>query len=209
MYEAFPDRQFVLYDEKTDEVLAEGHTIPCYWDGTDSGLAAGIDATIAEAFALKTAGAVTNTLCALAAEIVPHQHQRGLSSAVLRAMSELARSAGLKSLIAPVRPSLKERYPLVPIERYVSWKGSDGQPFDPWMRTHVRLGGRIATPIPKSLLIRGTVAEWESWTDMAYPESGHYVFPRGLTTLHVDREADLGTYWEPNVWIVHGPLQER
>ena len=123
-------------------------------------------------------------------------------------MSELARSAGFTSLIAPVRPSLKERYPLVPIERYVTWSGSDGQPFDPWIRTHVRLGGRIARPIPRSLLITGTVANWESWTDMAYPETGDYIFPHGLTTVRVNREADLGTYWEPNVWIVHGPLRD-
>jgi hypothetical protein len=27
--------------------------------------------------------------------------------------------------------------------------------------------------------------------------------PSGLATLHVDREADRGLYWEPNVWVVH------
>jgi hypothetical protein len=25
----------------------------------------------------------------------------------------------------------------------------------------------------------------------------------------VDRPADVGTYWEPNVWIVHGPLRSE
>ena len=28
--------------------------------------------------------------------------------------------------------------------------------------------------------ISGTVAEWEEWTETAFPESGEYVFPRGL-----------------------------
>jgi hypothetical protein len=51
--------------------------------------------------------------------------------------------------------------------------------------------------------ITGTLREWETWTDMAFPESGDYVFPEGLAPLHVDRSADLGSYWEPNVWIVH------
>ncbi len=51
--------------------------------------------------------------------------------------------------------------------------------------------------------ITGSVAEWESWTGLDYPESGEYRFPSGLATLQVDREADLGSYWEPNVWIVH------
>jgi hypothetical protein len=38
---------------------------------------------------------------------------------------------------------------------------------------------------------------------MAFPESGEYVFPAGLATVNIDREADIGSYWEPNVWIVH------
>ena len=38
---------------------------------------------------------------------------------------------------------------------------------------------------------------------MAFPESGDYWFPDGLATVQIDREADLGTYWEPNVWMRH------
>ena len=79
-------------------------------------------------------------------------------------------------------------------------------PFDPWMRVHARVGGRILRPVPESLLITGTVAEWEEWTDMAFPETGSYVFPRGLAPLDVDREADVGRYFEPNVWMAHSPL---
>jgi hypothetical protein len=51
--------------------------------------------------------------------------------------------------------------------------------------------------------ITGTVAEWESWTGLAFPESADYVFPEGLATVHIDRNADRGSYWEPNVWMVH------
>jgi hypothetical protein len=38
---------------------------------------------------------------------------------------------------------------------------------------------------------------------MPFPESGSYVFPAGLAPLGVDREADIGSYWEPNVGLVH------
>ena len=38
LYEIFPDWQFVLYDPGDGTVLAEGHTIPVVWDGTDTGL---------------------------------------------------------------------------------------------------------------------------------------------------------------------------
>jgi len=208
LYEVFPEYQFCLYDAERGEVAAEGHTIPCYWDGTTAGLGPGIDATIAAGFARRESGDAVNTLSALAAEIVPRYQSRGLSALMLRRMAGIGRSAGLTSLIAPVRPSWKERYPLTPIERYVQWTRPDGEPFDPWIRVHVRLGGRIAAPIPESMLITGTVSEWERWTALDYPESGDYVFPRGLATLRIDLAADRGTYWEPNVWIVHAPVPE-
>jgi hypothetical protein len=118
-------------------------------------------------------------------------------------MAALARRAGLGGLIAPVRPSWKERYPLAPIERYALWRRADGLPFDPWLRVHVRLGGEILRPEPESLRITGSVSEWETWTEMAFPESGSYVFPHGLAPVRIDRERDTGAYWEPNVWVRH------
>jgi len=38
-------------------------------------------------------------------------------------------------------------------------------------------------------------------------QSGDYVFPAGLSTVHIDRDNDLGEYWEPNVWIIHPPVR--
>jgi hypothetical protein len=147
-----------------------------------------------------------DTLCALAAEVAPEARRGGLAGQLLGGMRELAGRPGLRRLIAPVRPSWKERYPLAPIERYVTWRREDGALLDPWMRLHERLGARVATPLPESMLISGTVAEWEQWTGLALPESGDYVFPHGLAPLHVDREADRATNWEPNVWMVHPEL---
>jgi hypothetical protein len=57
------------------------------------------------------------------------------------------------------------------------------------------------------LRITGTVDEWEAWTSMAFPETGDYVFPEGLAPVHIDREADVGSYWEPNVWMIHPDLR--
>jgi hypothetical protein len=34
-------------------------------------------------------------------------------------------------------------------------------------------------------------------------ESDEYVFAGGLAPVTIDREADSGTYWEPNVWMRH------
>jgi hypothetical protein len=57
--------------------------------------------------------------------------------------------------------------------------------------------------IPHSLHITGTVGQWESWMHMQFPETGDYVFPAGLATVHIDRDDDTGEYWEPNIWIIH------
>jgi hypothetical protein len=144
-----------------------------------------------------------NTLCAMAIEIPPRHQRRSLSRTMIAAMAGIAADHGLQDLIAPVRPSSKERYPLTPIERYASWTREDGLPFDPWMRVHARLGGETLRPERESLYIEGSVREWEEWNEMVFPESGEYVFPRGLAPLTIDREHDVGRYWEPNVWIRH------
>ncbi len=203
LYDEFASWQFTLYDNDEGAALAEGHTIPVHWDGTDTGLGPGIDAAIAAGFSLRAAGGTADTLCALAAEIPPRNRRRGLSAVLLKAMAGLAREAGMEHLIAPVRPNLKERYPTIPIERYVRWTRTDGSAFDPWMRVHLDLGARLGPTLPDSMTITGTVAEWESWTELAFPETGDYVFPQGLATVRIDRERDRGEYYEPNVWLIH------
>jgi hypothetical protein len=139
----------------------------------------------------------------MAAEIRPGYQGGGLAAELLRLMRAVAERQGLGAVLACVRPSWKERYPLAPIDEYAHWTREDGLPFDPWIRVHVRLGAELSRPEPRSLRITGTVAEWESWTEMAFPVSGDYVFPQGLATVSIDREADRGLYFEPNVWLVH------
>jgi GNAT superfamily N-acetyltransferase len=197
--EEFPEFQFALLDG--DVVVAEGHTAPLAWDGADATLPAGIDDALRAAVLARRAGDPVDTLCAMAAEVSPSARQRGVAAELLRGMRELAGRHGLRRFIAPVRPSWKERYPLTAIERYVTWRRADGQLLDPWMRLHERLGARVSTPLPESMRITGTVAEWESWTGLAFPEDGDYVFPHGLAPLRV--EAGIGRYVEPNVWIIH------
>jgi hypothetical protein len=56
---------------------------------------------------------------------------------------------------------------------------------------------------PLSMTIPGKVADWESWTDMCFPESGTYVISGALNPITMDLEADVGRYIEPNVWMRH------
>ena len=196
----------MLYDEERQEVIAEGHTIPCDWDGTPDGLGDGIDAMLAAAFIARADGRSATALCALAAEVRPRFQGGGLASRMLDAMTEIARDSGLDELIAPVRPCFKDRYPITPIEEYVAWTREDGELFDPWIRIHTRRGEQIVKPIPHSMRITGTIAEWEEWTGMSFPGDGHYTFAAGLAPVEIDHKHDRGSYWEPNVWIVHAAL---
>jgi hypothetical protein len=197
LVEERPDFQFHVVDG--DEILARARSVPLRWNGTLEDLPAGIDGAIARAF--DEGGA--NTLCAMVIMVPRDVQGRGASRLALQAMRDIAREHGLGALIAPVRPNWKERYPLTPIERYAAWRRDDGLLFDPWMRVHERLGGEVLKPEPRSLRITASVAEWEERTAMAFPETGEYVFPGGLATLAVDREQDVGRYWEPNVWMRH------
>ena len=193
-----PEFQFHVLDDG-GEILARARSIPVRWDGTVEDLPAGIDGAIARGF--DEGGA--NALCALVIMVPRDLQSRGLSAAAVGAMRDVAVEHGLSSLIAPVRPSWKERYPLAPIERYAAWRRADGLLFDPWMRVHERLGATVLKPEPRSLRITGTIAEWEEWTRMSFPESGEHWFPAGLATVAIDLDADCGGYWEPNVWMQH------
>lgn len=198
LIEERPDFQFHLVGE-ADEILARARSIPIRWDGTIDDLPGGIDGAITRGFEEGAA----NVLCALVI-VIPHDRQgRGLSRVALEGMVQLARRHALTAVVAPVRPSWKERYPLVPIERYAEWRQSDGLLFDPWMRVHERLGAPILKPEPHSLRITAPVVDWEEWTGLSFPASGEYWFPRGLATLAIDRDSDRGSYWEPNVWMCH------
>jgi GNAT superfamily N-acetyltransferase len=190
--------QLLFIDERTGQAVARGRTIPFRWDGTLDDLPAGIDAVGIRAV---TDSAAPSALSALAAEVDPGYQGSGLSALLVTSMRAVARLHGLAPLLAPVRPNWKDRYPLTPIERFSRWRRDDGLLFDPWMRTHERLGGKVLRSESRSLEITAPVVDWERWTDLLLPEPGRYIFPGGLAPLDV---ADgTGSYFEPNVWMIH------
>jgi len=140
-------------------------------------------------------------LMAIAISIAPGRQGQQLSSRMIQTFTDNARAAGLSSVIAPVRPTWKERYPLIAIERYIEWRRDDGSHFDPWIRIHERVGGEILAPAPESMTIRLPAVEWEALTGMRFPDDGEYVLPGGLATLSM--HDGIGTHIEPNVWVLH------
>jgi hypothetical protein len=198
LYPRHAGLQVLFTDGRSGQLIARGRTIPFHWDGALETLPAGIDALGLQAIGEPDRATAVS---ALAAEVDPGYQGRGLSGLVVAAMGIAARQHDLAPLVAPVRPSWKDRYPLIPIERYATWRREDGLPFDPWVRVHARLGARILRAEPRSMEITGARSDWEAWTQMAFPDDGEYVFPGGLAPLTVTGE--VGAYWEPNIWMQH------
>lgn len=186
-----------------DDVVAGGWGVPFAWDGTTPGLPDGYDSVLAESVDGQEAGRRPTTLSFMAAAVAAGHDRRGLATTVLQELTRRAREGGLQHVVAPLRPTWKHRYPTVGMATYASWVRADGLSIDPWLRTHQRMGAVVLGPASRSMVIEGTVAEWEEWADMPFPASGEYVVPEALGLVRIDRQRDLGVYVEENLWVQH------
>ena len=193
LYKDFPEFQLALVDG--GRLVGEVHALPVPTDGDE--MPAGWD----DAFERGMNAGRGDVLSLLAISVDPGRRGQGFATRLIGAVREAARDTGLRSVIAPVRPTLKERYQLIPIERYVLRRRDDGTHFDPWIRVHERAGGEIVRAAPASMLIEAPVSEWEEWTEMRFPEDGSYVVPGMLAPLEV--RGGVGVHVEPNVWMRH------
>jgi GNAT superfamily N-acetyltransferase len=202
LYGEFAKYQLLLCDD-ADRLIAVGHTVPMVWNGLADDLPETIEGIIESANQARRAQTAPNTFSALAAMVDPTLRGNDLSTAILLEMKRLAARHGCSNLVAPVRPTLKSRYALTPMERYIQWTRTDGGLLDPWLRIHQRLGARGLAIAPKTLTVEATVEDWEAWTDMAFPESGLYIVPGALQPVSIDRERNVGIYHDPNYWMQH------
>lgn len=199
----FKEFQVYLVDKNTDEPVAFGQTIPCYWDGTISDLPMGWMSAIKRGIAGNKQLLSPNTLVALQISVLTKYQRKGLSHQVISAMKEVAIKYNFHAIIVPVRPLLKPQYPLMSMEEFIDWRDDDNQPFDPWLKLHWRCGAEILKIASQSFEIRGTIKEWEKWTGLHFPTSGDYIIPGALTPIQIDRQSNIGIYIEPNVWMHH------
>jgi hypothetical protein len=201
--EYFRGWEFYLVTTGDRRLIGGCWGVPLAWDGTVQDLPGGFTDSLGRSVLEHEAGVVPNAFVLMAAAVRNDEQGKGHSGRVITAVRERAQAAGLQQVIAPVRPTLKSKYPLTDIAEFMTWTRPDGLPLDPWIRTHVRLGARMLAPAPFSQTMTGSVADWQKWTGMLFPASGTYVIPDGLTTLAIDRTADTGLYREPNIWMQH------
>jgi len=138
----FPRLDILLLDE--GRVMAGGWGVALSWDGNPADLPDGYDGALVRAVEGHEAGVPVNTLCLMAIAVSDKEKRRGLAGTVIVALRERGAEQRLVHVIAPVRPTLKPRYPLATMERFATWRRPDGQHLDPWVRTHVRMGAKIS-----------------------------------------------------------------
>ena len=202
LFEYFPDCQFSLLNDST--VYAAGNSIPLFFDDDPENLPEeGWDWAFTTGIEQFRKGIKPNMLCGLQIAVNKENQGQGLSGLTLKEMKQIARKRGFSSLILPVRPNKKALIPHEPIDDYILRLRDDGLPYDPWLRVHVRNGGKIIKPCHKAMRISGTVKDWEKWTKRSFKKSGEYVIEGALCPVSIDLERDLGLYVEPNVWVLH------
>lgn len=113
----FPRFDVLLLDG--GEVVADGAGVPLCWDGEAGTLPDGYDGAMAAAVTGHEACVVPDTLCVMVAAVRPDRLGGGLAARVLTALRDRAVEAGLRRVIAPVRPTLKARYPLTAMEDFM------------------------------------------------------------------------------------------
>ena len=170
--EWFADLSIILIDSG-DVPVAAGWGVPIRWSGNVGDLPAGYTDTLRRAVEGRERAEEPDTLVICGGMVARARTGQGVSAELITALRELATTAGWPQVIAPVRPTLKPRYPLTPIEEFADWKRPDGAPLDPWLRTHWRLGGRIIATAPRSQTMTGSVEEWQAWTGMPLPSTGN------------------------------------
>lgn len=195
-----PFQTFAM-DDTTGAVVAVGNSIPFLQQGPlpDTGW----DWVMESGALAARHGTPVDSLSALAVTINPDYRGSGLATRMLDAMKPPAKAAGLTNMVAPVRPTLKSRYPLQDFATYCGWRRPDGLPFDPWLRTHEQLGATIIAPALASMTVTAPIEQWETWTSLRFPASGPYAIPGALSPLEIDLTAGSGTYREPNLWMRH------
>lgn len=196
----FADLQLYLLDEATGELAGVFNSVPVAWDGTTQDLPHSEHEVLARSLRHRRESRATTTLCGIQVAVAGSHGGKGVAVRALEEGQRLCRDHGLSHLIAPIRPTLKHRYPTIPFEEYIDWKRPDGTAFDPWIRTQVAGGAQRLGVCREPMRFSGSVSDWQRWTGLALPASGHYVIDGALDLLHVDVDADRCWMEEPNVW---------
>jgi hypothetical protein len=202
LYSEFLPFQFAAYAENV--IAGIGNSVPVHFDESFINLPSrGLDWAMEKAFDDTTNNRIPDLLVGVQILINPELRDTGLSYRFLDLMKQTGITHGINHIALPLRPTQKQLYPLIEMEEYINWINQKGEPFDPWIRVHVKAGGKIVSICSESMTIRGTIKEWQEWTGLSFQSSGFYTIEDALSPINIDLEKGIGEYIEPNVWILH------
>jgi GNAT superfamily N-acetyltransferase len=141
---------------------------------------------------------------AIGTSVDPEFESSGLAGRLLTALRDVALTLGYAGVAAPVRPVSRWRMPQVSLEEYAKARLSDGRHFDPWVRVHERIGGRIVAVCEQSASFVGDHEQWERWLGMRLPVDGR-VLAAPRTVDFLDLFMGVGVLTEGSIWMVHSP----
>ncbi|GAA3082960.1 GNAT superfamily N-acetyltransferase [Kribbella aluminosa] len=183
--------------------VGDAHAVQLSSAGRDPFPAGGWEQAVVWAFTDARNNVRPEVACALNISVAHDFQGEGVAALLLTALREAATNLGLFALDAPVRPTQKHLDPTLAMHEYAARTRPDGLPTDPWLRTHVRAGGRIAGVAPTSWVVAGSLTEWRSWTGLPFDTTGPVEVEGGLVPVECDVPADRAVYVEPNVWVRH------
>jgi hypothetical protein len=195
----FADFQLCLVDRQRDYVVATANCAPLQLDRFGDWPDGGWDWMVQKAWTERDRA--PNLLAGLAVSIPAVYRSKGYAAILIRAMKELAVARGLAGPLIAVRPTMKAKFPALPIADYANQTDEHGHSYDSWLRTHIACGGRLEGFCDHSMHVCEPVAFWEIWLNRQFPASGFYDVPDGISQVNIDLENNCGTYTEPNVWV--------
>lgn len=202
--QAFPE---VCLTATTEDgtVVADGHAVrfASTAPGRDELPDGGWEQAVVWAFSDARRGTAPDTACALNISVAMWLQGDGLAGHMLVAMRAAVAGAGSRTLLAPVRPTRKDVEPATPMVEYAARVRDDGLPYDPWLRTHVRVGGRIVGVAKTSWVIADSLDSWRTWTGLPFDRDGPVEVTGALVPVWCDTRAGHAVYVEPNIWIRH------
>jgi predicted N-acetyltransferase YhbS len=196
----FPDLHLVAVDQQ-GKLLATIDACPLVWDGDKKHLPKGGWAEMVNLASAGFDGKNPEWVGVIGASIHPDHSQDGLSSKMLTELKKQALGLGYKGLVAPVRPIYRARSPQISLAQYVQLRLPDGEHFDPWVRVHERLNGKIIGYCHGSATFEGTREQWEKWLGMKLPEKGKILAPKTIGWLKLSD--GKGYLSEDSIWILH------
>jgi len=201
LLDAYPEYQLCLVDEDTGYPVAVANSVPFACSGPDDLPPEGWDWVIETA--ARTMNTRVNMLGALAVSVPAVHRSKGYARLMIRSLIDLAETKKLDGVVVPVRPTAKVRHPWVPIADYMAWTDDSGRPYDPWLRSHLSVGGKLIGPCERSMVVHEHIAFWENWSEQRFEQSGAYALPGTLAPVEIDIDRQTGTYEEPNVWVTY------